>query len=562
MKKLLCMLLVALLALGTLPLTLSEAEGTITLSVLVGRGVDAGATIDEIWWFQYLKYWFAQQGYNVDFALEEAPDSERVSLLLATNELPDMLWGGGLINPTTQVIYGMNEGMFMDWAPYFNEEDMPNAYAKLGPYLGIFTLPNGAIYSIPRISSRFYHSTLGSFPNSVRGFLNTTWLEEMGLDVPETLDDLVDILREYKEEHTGEEVYPLWSVDGWIEKDIWNALGFYGFYSLSSNGTTMGIRNGELALPCYTEQYRTFLYYMKTLYTEGLIHPDHFTLDTMTKRAAISEGNLVMICDGNLALTQTDETYANYSCYHPLTSDSCENPVGSIGSVIGNGTLTVSAQTEHPEIIVKMLDYLYTDMGSMLYIYGPMEGTEECIGVTKGWYIDDQGQYKSREVEEGKSESETQWRLQYIYATSDGPYDLSNVDVTMYKLAGYDREWNVAEVTDAVTGEIIEVPITNTFEKPNADSQWRRTSTDAWVNNVTAVILPTVFMSEEDNERVTDLQSAIDTFVATETTKFITGARSLDDIDDYFEQLRALGVEEYIAIYEKAYASYMESIFG
>ena len=59
-----------------------------------------------------------------------------------------------------------------------------------------------------------------------------------------------------------------------------------------------------------------------------------------------------------------------------------------------------------------------------------------------------------------------------------------------------------------------------------------------------------VYFDEETAIQVQDLQTVIRNYVTTETAKFITGARSLDEFDAYLEELEAIGVDEYLQYYK------------
>ena len=85
---------------------------------------------------------------------------------------------------------------------------------------------------------------------------------------------------------------------------------------------------------------------------------------------------------------------------------------------------------------------------------------------------------------------------------------------------------------------------------------------EAWRNNVTIVRLPDIYLTEEEATRANDLKTALDTYVSSETAKFIVGERPLSELDGFFDQLRKLNVEEYINIYRTAYQQYMDSIFS
>ena len=60
-------------------------------------------------------------------------------------------------------------------------------------------------------------------------------------------------------------------------------------------------------------------------------------------------------------------------------------------------------------------------------------------------------------------------------------------------------------------------------------------------------------MDEEQSQRVNYLYDAIKEYAQIETAKFVTGERSLDEIDEYFDEIEALGATEYVQIYTDYY---------
>ena len=69
-------------------------------------------------------------------------------------------------------------------------------------------------------------------------------------------------------------------------------------------------------------------------------------------------------------------------------------------------------------------------------------------------------------------------------------------------------------------------------------------------------------MSEDDALTASDLLSVLKNHIESETAKFVTGIRPLSELDAFMAELEALGVKEYIALYEEAYAPFMDSIYG
>ena len=127
-------------------------------------------------------------------------------------------------------------------------------------------------------------------------------------------------------------------------------------------------------------------------------------------------------------------------------------------------------------------------------------------------------------------------------------------------MAGYPYDDKTIEIVDQLTGDIIYSVPQASYTDDNNDGHWRTTQSETMINHLTAVRLPAVYLSNEQNQRVADLSSVINDHVTAETAKFIVGTRSLDELDDYFQELRDLGIEEYIEIHEEAYAGYIATL--
>ena len=68
--------------------------------------------------------------------------------------------------------------------------------------------------------------------------------------------------------------------------------------------------------------------------------------------------------------------------------------------------------------------------------------------------------------------------------------------------------------------------------------------------------LPTAYMSVDDIADYTDLNTVISDYVNTQEAKFVTRLRSLDEIDQYYDELEAMGGPEYEALILDVYENY------
>lgn len=96
----------------------------------------------------------------------------------------------------------------------------------------------------------------------------------------------------------------------------------------------------------------------------------------------------------------------------------------------------------------------------------------------------------------------------------------------------------------------------------SVDAYYRLNRYYAWINNLTTVRISMLYCTAEESERITDIQSVLDSYIRENFAKFVTGGRSLDEFDAYQEELKQLGIEELLDIYQRGYEPYIDSVFN
>ena len=573
MKKLLALLLAAVMLLSmasaladtpdfvntesTFP-AVKEGGPKVTISLLTTRNSTATNDIEDVWFFKYLA-----EKMNVSFELEQTLESaQRISLMFASDDVPDLVWGIGLSNSDVMV-YGVQEGMLLDWAPYITEELMPNTYKAMHDYPDAFTAstaPDGGIYTLPMITGSSYYANTGSFSANLRLYINQEWLDAVGMEKPTTLDELLAVLRAFKEKDPkglGESMIPMIGNQNKDKAHVWNALGFHST-ATQQYGTSFDLKNNELVLPCYTEEAREFITFYNTLYSEGLISPDYFTLDQTAARGLMASGVCGVLGDSTLAALVDD--WAPWTALAPMTSDVNDAPIAAFNPAFSTGILYASSLTKYPEVLARVIDYMYSDEGGLLYFYGPMKGTDATLGIVDCWYYNENGQITTDKVVNGEYTDISEYAYQYIKSYSSAPGRFDHYGQTAAAMAGVEFPGKVMTLVDQVTGAEIESLAMDSYTDDNNDGHWRITQSTNMVDHLTNIRLPNVYLTAEQNQRVADLSTVINDYVAAETAKFIVGTRPLDELDAYFEELKKLGIEEYIDIYREAYAPFIATI--
>lgn len=558
MKKLVSLLLAVALLVSVFS-TLAVAEEKVTVSLLTTRNSTATNDIEDVWFFKYLA-----QKMNVDFELEQTLETDqRISLMFASDSVPDLVWGIGLSNNDVMV-YGVQEGMLLNWKDLITPELMPNTYQAMQDYPDAFTAstaPDGNIYTLPMITGSSYYANTGSFSAAIRMYINKDWMDACGItEIPTTLDEYLEVLRTFKEKDPmglGENNIPL---IGNQEKDktfVWNALGFHGT-ATQAYGTSFDLKDNQLVLPCYTEEAKEFITFYNTLYNEGLISPDYFTLDQTAARGLMASGVCGVL--GDSTLTAIGDAWPSWVALSPLTSDVNDVAVAAFNPGYSVGQLYASAYTEHPEVLARIVDYMYSDEGALYYNYGPMKGTEETLGMVDGWYYDENNRITTDKVVNGEFTDISEYAYQYIKSYSSAPGRFDHYSQTAAAMAGIEFPGKEMTIVDKLTGAEIPSLIMDVYTDDNNDGHWRITQSEAMIDHLTAVRLPDVYLTAEQNQRVADLSTVINDYVTAESAKFIVGTRPLSELDAYFEELKSLGIEEYIAIYQEAYAPFLETL--
>ena len=529
-----------------------------TINILTQRHTGYDNDASELWFFQYMEYWFAEQGYTVNIEVQQSNEmSQTKSLALNTDTLPDLMWSVELKNNEI-VRYAMEEGMILEWRPYINSSMMPNLTKRMEdqPESKIdSTAPNGGIYGIPYYAPSQIAS--GCYGVSERLYFRQSWLDQAGVENPTTKEELLNVLRAFKTEITDKTAdksdVPLVSADSFLEKYLWTCLGFYGTEP-GKYGTNLMIKNEEIVLPAYTESYREFVTIMKTMYDEGLIAKDFFSYNAASAGALVNAGKC-----GALAwftLEYVGNQFADIVCANPIPMGDVQSVedihVSRLKSVYPN-YIWASSKYEEPRILAMLIDFIYSDDGAWLYRYGPSKEEGDPLGMVDGWYFDANKEVTNDNVANGGRTTMSDYGRYYLF-----PNDYAGLRpaVVTSGPGGY------REFIDSVTGETYTVIDNVELRDDNNDGHWRLITIEKWSDRATSIRLPDVYLGGDVMAEFTDTKNAVNNWINSETVKFITGQRLLSEIEKFWEELEGLGVERYLELVKEGYADWMNATFG
>lgn len=512
----------------------------ITLRI-AARQLDAGGgTVEDIWLYRYI-----EETMNVQLEVEqilESALSERKNLMMASGDLPDIMLGFGF-TPEELVRYGMGESMLLPINEYFDYMPHLSAWMKEMPEIvSLISTPDGNAYTLPTIASE-----IGNIGQLGRLFINQQWLEQAGMETPTTLEQFTAMLRTFKEQHP--DCIPLAGGDEAVDPRyyILNALGFL---TIDPLGLTPCVRDGAATIPAGDPLYEEYLSIMHQYYTEGLISEEFFTIDATSVRAQIAQGEAGVIAEPAYLSLPAVEDFQNWWAVKPLTSAYHTQPQWLAADLITIGGFAISADTEYPELCARLLDFWFSDLGWIYTWNGPMAGSADTFGMVSGWQLSENGQLEYGDVANGTYASEWDYILANIapWGTNARGNIANSIGRPEIQRINYIQEMCGVEVT------------LSEYNMSNGDDHYRAAVQENLYPYAVSGFPTILYFTEDESIAINDLLSVIEPHAKSETAKFITGVRALEEFDDYLAELEALGFSELLQYYTTAYENYQANL--
>ena len=336
------------------------------------------------------------------------------------------------------------------------------------------------------------------------------WLDDLGLEVPTTIDEWHTMLTEFKDKKGS--TSPLLYID-WLLESTGFLSGAYG----TQQGYYLN-ENKELEYGPATEKWKQFLEMMHTWYDEGLIDKDIATIDSTTRQSKVVSGkNGAFLGSGGdmgtfIPLIEKVDPKAKFEGVPYPTLNKGETPEFGICDLKYSGLMSsaITADCENVELAAKFLDYFYTDEGRLFANFG-------VEGVTYNM-IDGYPKLTDMVINSGNIQNEIEKYANPEFSVVDPRY--------------YEQRMVYPEQNEAI----------KTWAKTNAE------------NHKLPLLLPT---TDEAND-ISKCTTEIETYVNEMFIKFMIGTKSLDKYDEYLAQLDKLGVKKVLKIYNAAYERYQK----
>lgn len=461
-----------------------------------------------------------QETTGVDFILEGIPAAnyeQRLNLIFAAGELPDVILTGG---SRSFIIQQAANGTIIPYNDLIENwtVNIKAALERRPDFRQALTLPNGNIYSLWFVEETAGRNWLDPY------MINAVWLDRLGLEMPETTEELRDVLRAFRDEDANgngdpsDEIPLSWRETGWGGQRVDTFFGAFDIRS-SEDQNHIGWENGRTFLAAADPRYRQALEFLNSLYEEDLLDPETFTQDVAQLRAKAQAdriGNFIFFWPPNIT---GGDLLADFELLPPLQGPIGE-PTGYLAQYIAGFDPTqwlITESNPYPEIAIRVADVMLDggDM-SLTIAYGPEGHFWERLPDNR-WTLN------SDLIPDGLGE--VQWRDQ---ATSRNLP--SNRDRAMYER--FEGDPTSTQVTRA---------------------RWFEAGIEPYLRKDPP---PDLWLDDAINAEVTAIATELNTYVAESRARFVLEGITDSSWQQYLEDLEQIGSERLVEIYQEAYANF------
>jgi putative aldouronate transport system substrate-binding protein len=486
--------------------SLPFGDGSETHTVWMGISPSAMNYISSLAENQTYQEIMKRTGVNLEFQ-HFHPDQQttQFTLICASGEYPCVMNGvansytGGPDAAIEQEIFIDHTDLMQEYAPnYWNiivsDPDLWDAVTTSENQIAGFY----SLYTKPLLNDSGY-------------LIRQDYLDDVGLDTPTTPSTLKEVLVAFRDQEG--------STDGLFVPSSGVAEFVLGAFGI---GTGFYVEDDTIKYGPVEDGFKDYLTYMNDLYSEGLVYQDFpFYGEQMMFRdqGLVGSGAVTIFSNetNDMVAFASDDPDFLLKAIAPIVNE--ETGIATATEVKPSRAddirWSLTTGCEEPEHLVQMIDYLYSDEGSLLCNYG-------IEGVTFE-YVD--GQPILTDLIVNNPDGLDYRTAMFLNLVDAGPYLIDEKRGTQ----------------------------NHTPEQLSSRDDWANANID-----YSGVIPDKAALSQAENEELglytTDLETYMDEWVV----KFIIGDTSLDQFDEYIAGMKALNVDRCIELYQQAYDRYLE----
>ncbi len=454
---------------------------------------------------------------------------DKITLNMANaNTLTDFVFNAGFSN--SDLIRYADQGVIIPVESYIDEY-MPNLKAVFDKYPEYRTMcedADGHIWALPWIEQLGSNKTAIQTVGNNFTYINKKWLDFLGLEIPTTVDEFEQVLLAFKEHAS--ELQAEFGIDGdiipmsCIMNDNDPSLLINGFgegYGDNDIGQHIAVTDDKKVIFTATQEgFKKGMQWLHKLYDEGLIDPECFTHDWSTY-VAKGKSHRYGVC-----FTWDVANIDNIVDYVPLPALEADvknvTPMNaSFTSGFDRGRCVLTSKCDNPAFVCAWLDLMYDPFQSPQNNWGTYGEDDEF------------------DIFELSTNANGDKMLKHAALGDASPVEVREAECVGGPLA----------ILDEYYGVYVTCP---------DDAQYRLD----WIKEYYTddmnckYVYPNVFMSQEDTEKLTQIQTDLISYVNSQRSNFVMNGLTDADWDEYVKQVNAYGLDEYLSIYQKYFDAF------
>ena len=322
----------------------------------------------------YTRCYEDELGIKLNYTIAAAGDdyTQKLTMAIASNDLPDLM-----DLPPEEFSELAHAGMLADITDSYDQyaSDLLKETIEVDGGIQLASAKiDGRLYGLPQLSAADGTCDLL--------WIRTDWLENLGLQAPTTMDELLEVARAFRyDDPDGNGQDDTWGIG--FQKDIvkedgaspGSFEGFFAAYGAYARAWVKG-EDGKVSYSGINPGMKDALVQLNQMYADGLIDPEFGVKDTVKLSEDIAAGRVGMFyglegmpwgaCKSNIE----NNPEADWQCY-PIVS-ATDKPAKPITYVRIGRYYAANAKCEHPEALVKIANVFQDKINSL-------EATEETL---------------------------------------------------------------------------------------------------------------------------------------------------------------------------------------
>jgi putative aldouronate transport system substrate-binding protein len=457
--------------------------------------------------------------------IPQASWTETKNLKIASGEYPDFFYGPKSLSQDEVQKLGA-DGILIDLEPLLDKyaPNIKKIREEYPLYDGFIRSMDGKIYQLASFTDEGFDSHISSI-------INKEWLDNLGLEIPTTTDELYTVLKAFKEKDPNrngkQDEIPmsfLYQEGNDLNREVKRDFRpiYYAFGVVDTPFYIWINDNDEVVFTATTEEWKQATAYMAKLYQEGLIDPEVFTMDrTLLTNKLRSQKNVGVYFDYRKDLSMLLEEDQGKYTFMPALKSPSGKQIWARAQSFSEGAFGITKNAKNPEVLIRFIDYCNSEENSVQMAFGMFK--------PEGWNQSEALVPSS--AEPGKYEVNSDLR----------PAD---VDPTEWPMSA-----PIAQGCTLLTRETMEKYVAekaSSVAKSEACAVYRP-YLSKWPYNYAFKFSP------EELEELTLLQTEIVQYVIQTHSRWITQGGIENEWDAYVAYLKNLGLDRYVELYRAAF---------